>query len=126
MTCKRVVSLCWVTSPSKHTSTLVSVLLSNKAAACVNVTKGTESHYEWEGELKCESEDVLMIKTTKDKIKTIQTIISEHHPYDCPELLSVDVTDGSDSYLDWVRMNVPKPHHHTKEWESKVSSPLKA
>eukprot|EP01060_Flectonema_neradi_P003307 TRINITY_DN12121_c0_g1_i1.p1 TRINITY_DN12121_c0_g1~~TRINITY_DN12121_c0_g1_i1.p1 ORF type:complete len:145 (+),score=23.31 TRINITY_DN12121_c0_g1_i1:54-437(+) len=127
MATKRAVSLCWVTSPSTHTSALVEKILANKAAACVNVTKGAESNYVWEGEVKREKEDVLMIKTTKDRIKSIITLMEAHHPYDCPEVVSVDVSDGSEPYLDWVRDSVPTPeNHYTKNWKSQVSSPLKA
>jgi periplasmic divalent cation tolerance protein len=31
------------------------------------------------------------------------------HPYEMPELLAVEVADGNESYLDWVRKGVALP-----------------
>ena len=77
-----------------------------KMAACINVVSGVTSIYEWEGILHEDSEALLMIKTTEDAVAHLTEFIMAHHPYTCPEVIALPVTQGSIPYLNWVSQQV--------------------
>jgi periplasmic divalent cation tolerance protein len=44
----------------------------------------------------------VIFKTTVAGFEALKQRILELHPYDCPEVLGVDVADGHADYLAWV------------------------
>ncbi|MEM9478356.1 MAG: divalent-cation tolerance protein CutA [Verrucomicrobiota bacterium] len=81
-------------------------LVEGQLAACVNVLPGVESIYRWKGAVETESEVLAIIKTTASGLGQLKDSLSEWHPYDVPEIIALDVADGSASYLEWVAANV--------------------
>ncbi len=81
-------------------------LVEERLAACVNVAPSVESFYWWEGKLDHSFEYVLMIKTTAEKVETLQQRLRALHPYELPEFVVLPVESGSDAYLGWVRESV--------------------
>ena len=99
------IGLC--TCPDKQTARQIAEhLLQNHAAACINIIEGITSVYRWQGEVMCDAEVQLVIKTSKDKVSHAWQLVRQLHPYDTPEWLVLDVTDGSQEYLDWVRTSI--------------------
>ena len=46
-----------------------------------------------------DNEALMIIKTTLfDQVKAL---IQQNHPYDVPEIISMDIADGNKAYLDW-------------------------
>jgi periplasmic divalent cation tolerance protein len=45
----------------------------------------------------------MVIKTTADRVKSVEQRIKALHSYELPECLVVETTGGSDAYLNWVR-----------------------
>ena len=62
--------------------------------------------YHWDNEIQHDQEWLLLIKTTDDMSEALKEAIMKIHPYDSPELISVDVTDGLPDYLQWVQDTV--------------------
>ena len=81
---------------------IANYLIKQQCAACVNIVQNYESVYIWEGKIQNESECLLQIKTDKSLIRKIESYFNESHPYDLPELIVVDIIDGSPEYLDWM------------------------
>jgi periplasmic divalent cation tolerance protein len=81
---------------------LASVLLTRKLAACVSILPGCESHYIWEGRLQISEEVLLKIKAPARRWRALRETLAAEHPYDCPEILRVDVTDALPEYANWV------------------------
>jgi periplasmic divalent cation tolerance protein len=81
------------------------VLLETKQVACCNLQPNTESHYWWEGKLTSSAEVMLMAKTTAANAAQAQTVLRAHHPYTCPEILSLAAVATAD-YAAWVAANV--------------------
>lgn len=111
------VSLVFVTVPSKDVGQKIArSLVENKLAACVNIIPGLESVYFWEGKVQSDEELLLKIKTRKALLPELTTHVRQLHPYDECEVTAVDVTGGSDSYLQWVRDSTKEaaapPSHH--------------
>jgi len=74
----------------------------DRLAACVNLVTGIVSVYEWENEVHEEPEVLLIMKTRKSLARRLTDKIIEVHPYDCPEVVALPVTDGSKAYFDWI------------------------
>ena len=76
-------------------------LLTNRVAACVNITPVT-SFYWWKGKIEKGSECLLIIKTRAQLFGKLQRRISALNSYEVPEIVSVKIDDGSESYLKWI------------------------
>ncbi|MEX2472076.1 MAG: divalent-cation tolerance protein CutA [Gemmatimonadota bacterium] len=97
------VSVVLVTAPDGDTAErLGRVLVEERLAACVNVLPAITSIYRWEGRVETDEETLLMIKTSTGGFEALRRRVVELHPYDTPEVLTLDVRDGSREYLDWV------------------------
>ncbi len=95
------------TCPDIETSKIISnSLVEHRLAACVNIIPGLESIYLWEGHVRNDSESLLIIKTSKDKYDAIESMIKTLHPYELPEVISVQIDNGFDKYLDWIDKSV--------------------
>jgi periplasmic divalent cation tolerance protein len=85
-------------SASKLARDLVAVRL----AACVNVLPPCRSYYRWKGDIQEDGEVPLFIKTTAELYPALETYLKQHHPYELPEILALDVAAGLPDYLRWV------------------------
>jgi len=81
-------------------------LVSERLAACVNITGAVESIYHWEGKLEQALEYVLIMKTTADKVEALRERLMQLHRYEIPEFLVLPVETGSEAYLKWIRESV--------------------
>jgi periplasmic divalent cation tolerance protein len=77
-------------------------LVTERLAACVNVGAAMTSIYRWKENIEQETERQMVIKTTADRVKSVEQRIKELHSYELPECLVVEMTGGSDAYLNWV------------------------
>lgn len=97
------VSVVLVTAPDGDTAErLGRLLVEERLAACVNVVPAITSIYRWEEQVETDQETLLMIKTSTGGFEALRRRVVELHPYDTPEVLALDVRDGSREYLDWV------------------------
>lgn len=96
-------SLCYVTTPTMEVAREISrYLVSNKTAACVNIIPTVTSVFHWEGKLNEEQECLLLIKTQTALVERVIAEVKEKHPYEVPEVISVAMGPGSESYLKWL------------------------
>lgn len=75
-------------------------LIKRKFAACVSVIKA-KSTYTWDGEICCEKERILLIKTAK-KFKKISKFIKQNHSYELPEIACLKADKVLKKYAKWV------------------------
>lgn len=78
-------------------------LVEQGLAACVQVSGPVLSVYRWKDRLQREEEYVLTAKTLAARYPKLAAFISEHHPYELPEVIAVPLHAVSDDYLDWAR-----------------------
>jgi periplasmic divalent cation tolerance protein len=91
------------TAPDRETGLKLSKsLLEQGLAACVNLTSPITSVYHWQGKLETSEEILLLIKTTKQHYKAVETALRAEHPYELPEIIAVPVEQGLEDYLNWV------------------------
>ena len=75
--------------------------LESNLAACIQVLK-IKSHYKWDGKVCHDDEVLVLFKTSSSVYVALKEYLINNHPYDTPEVLMLDVGDGTDSYLKWV------------------------
>jgi len=82
------------------------ILVNEGRVACVNRISGVASTYLWEGELRDESEILLIMKTTAAGLPALQSRLNAIHPYELPEFVAIPLVGGNAAYLAWVRSGV--------------------
>lgn len=85
---------------------LGSTLVEERLCACVNVVEGVTSIYRWKNGIEREREVLMVLKTTASGVDRLKLRLVELHPYEVPEVLAIEPSDGHLPYLDWVRAEV--------------------
>ena len=88
---------------SETISLIAETLISNKLAACVNIIKGVESVYQWQGKIERDKEILLIIKTRESLFSQVEQSIQELHSYELPEIIAVPIITGEKNYLNWIQ-----------------------
>ena len=78
------------------------VLVEASLAACVNVLPGVRSIYRWNGDIQCDEEALMIVKTTAACLEAARERLVAIHPYEVPEVVALPVSDGHHAYLSWV------------------------
>ncbi|WP_144392802.1 divalent-cation tolerance protein CutA [Pleionea sediminis] len=87
---------------------LAQTLVEQKIAACVNLLPVMQSYYLWQGEIECDNEQQLIIKTESSLLNQAETLIRKHHPYEVPELIAIKPTAMGEDYLEWLKQCLQK------------------
>jgi len=95
-------------SAAEEGRSIANTLVEKQLAACVNIIPKISSVYRWEGKIQSETEVLLLIKTTKDLEAEVYREVQAVHSYDTPELITLSITNGSETYLDWMTTAVRK------------------
>ena len=96
-------NIIFTTVPDKLTGERIgNHLVKQQLAACVNILPKMHSIYQWNGEVHSESEYLLLIKTLTVINKKVFKKIKQLHPYQVPEIVSIDILDGDIDYLKWI------------------------
>ncbi|NUT33912.1 MAG: divalent-cation tolerance protein CutA [Hamadaea sp.] len=77
-----------------------------KLAACAQVFGPMTSVYWWNGAVDEAREWRVEFKTTAQRAVDLRDHLRGVHSYDVPEIVSLPITDGAESYLSWVRASV--------------------
>ena len=85
---------------------IAEIVVGEKLAACVNLVSGVRSCYVWEGKMTWSDEVLMIIKTTKGRYDQLETRIKGIHTYQVPEIVSLEIEDGLEKYLEWIDRSV--------------------
>ncbi|BDY12129.1 divalent-cation tolerance protein CutA [Hydrogenimonas cancrithermarum] len=98
-----------VTASSKSEAEKIAIHLVKKAlAACVNIVPKIRSVYGWEGKVEISNEVLLIIKSKKSLLKDLEKAVRKVHSYEVPEIVSIEIEEGSSDYLDWMESLLKK------------------
>jgi periplasmic divalent cation tolerance protein len=93
-----------VTVPSElEAEKIGQTLVEEKLAACVNMIRGINSVFFWQGKICQESEILMMIKTRGDLFEPLMARVKSLHSYTVPEVIALPIIKGSEDYLHWMR-----------------------
>lgn len=79
------------------------VLVREKLAACVNIFDHIQSIYEWEGQIRMDSECAFLVKTMEDRLGDLISRVRLLHSYECPCIVAFPITHGNPEFVNWIR-----------------------
>ena len=91
-----------VTIPEKKAKSFSRKLLGKKLCACVNLIRGLESFFWWEGKISTAKEALLVIKTKGSNFLKLEKFIKSIHPYTVPEIIACKIDRINKAYLSWL------------------------
>lgn len=98
-----------VTTPGRKVSEKLSKgLVENRLAACVNRVGGIQSRYRWKGKVETAREELLLIKTRRDRLSRLTRWVKAHHPYTVCEVIALPIAGGNSDYLRWIDQSLKK------------------
>jgi periplasmic divalent cation tolerance protein len=83
---------------------IAQTLVEERLAACVNIISPIRSIYRWEGKTQDDREWLLVIKTEQKHFAYVEARVRSLHSYQVPEIIALPVVDGSERYLEWVKL----------------------
>jgi periplasmic divalent cation tolerance protein len=93
----------FVTTPGiAEARKIAKTLIHKKIAACVNIARGIESLFFWEGKVNNEKETLLIIKTKKSKFNLLVKTVKSLHSYSVPEIIAFPIILADKKYLRWI------------------------
>ncbi len=92
----------YITAPAEVAEQIATSLVKEDLAISVNIIDQVTSIYKWENQIDKTHESLLIVKTTAEKTNELIERVREIHPYEVPEIISVDITGGNPDYLDWL------------------------
>lgn len=78
------------------------ILVEKRLAACVQVTGPVSSIYRWKGNIEQAEEWQCLIKSRQDLFAELTKTIKTVHSYETPEIIAVEISDGSEDYMKWL------------------------
>ena len=87
---------------------IAEILVENKLTPTVNILPPIKSIYRLKGKVVKASEYTLIIKTQKHLYNKIKEKIEKLHPYELPEIISVNIDQASPEYISWIQQNTIK------------------
>ena len=84
---------------------LAKTLVEQRLAACVNIVPEVRSIYRWESAVEDEREQLLLIKTTEDRVDALRQALLAAHPYEVPEFV-VLTAEVQGAYAEWILHSV--------------------
>ncbi len=97
------ISLVYCTTGNRDEAlTIGRAIVTERLAACANVLDGLTSVYHWNETLQEEGEALLLLKTPTERVEDVIRRIRELHRYDCPAIVSWELTAACADYERWV------------------------
>ena len=90
----------YITAPPDAAPELARTLVEERLAACVNRVD-CESTYRWDGEIREDTEVILLAKTTAERYDALIDRVEDLHPYDVPCIERFEEDDVLTAFDDW-------------------------
>jgi periplasmic divalent cation tolerance protein len=97
------VAVVLVTAPDEaQAAAMARTLVEEGLIACANLVPHVRSIYRWEGKVCDEREVLMVLKGAAANYPALQARVLALHPASVPEVLRLDVAEGSPPYIVWV------------------------
>ncbi len=87
---------------------LSKMLLEKKLIACAQIDATVDSIYWWKGTIEQTQEFRLVMKSNQGLWEELVSVIEQHHSYDIPEIVAVQVASSNRKYQQWVQETVKR------------------
>ena len=85
---------------------LAKALLEERLCGCVSIVPAIQSLYWWKDRIEGSAELLLLVKTTRGKLGALRRRLEELHPYDVPEIVTLDPSSIAPAYARWLAESV--------------------
>lgn len=97
------IALAYIPCTNKEEAkSIAKACLQNKLAVCANILPSYESFYFWEGELKEDSESLLLLKHKLSDFPLLRKKVKELHSYEIPCITQIHLNNTNQEFLSWV------------------------
>jgi periplasmic divalent cation tolerance protein len=91
------------TFPDEETAKKIArELVEGALVACANIVPSITSIYFWKGKVEESTEVLGIFKLTTARFDEFQMRLRALHPYDVPEIIRLNIAEGSPNYLSWI------------------------
>ena len=77
-------------------------LVEESLVACVNIIPTVRSIYRWQGAIEDDAEQLLLIKTTDERVDALQSALLARHPYEVPEFVVIRMDEARGAWREWL------------------------
>lgn len=77
-------------------------LVEERLVACATLLPVVQSIYHWNDQIQSAPETMVMLKTSTEKLESLEKRLRELHSYRIPEFLVLPVEQGNANYLEWL------------------------
>tara|TARA_Y100000287_G_scaffold184182_1_gene184624 strand:- start:253 stop:573 length:321 start_codon:yes stop_codon:yes gene_type:complete len=81
-------------------------LIDDRLVACVNIYPNEYSLYKYNDKIVRDREYLFHAKSVDCKFDKIAKVIQELHNYETPEIISLEISQGNEMYLKWIKDEV--------------------
>ena len=81
---------------------IAELLVDRRLAACVQIAGPVMSRFWWDGKIDTAEEYQVIIKSRNDLFPEVESVITDAHPYDVPEILAIPILAAGKGYLNWL------------------------
>lgn len=78
-------------------------LVGERLVACAQVLPPMQSVFRWQGQVTSETEALILLKLPAEGYAHLEQRLRELHPYSEPEIVALEASQVSASYLQWAR-----------------------
>lgn len=100
------IRLVFSTFPDRDTAKRIATqLVSDRFAACANILPDVHSVYRWKENVEAADETLVLFKIAARRYADFESKLKSLHPYEVPEIIAIDFTNGFPPYLQWAVEN---------------------
>jgi len=94
------------TANKEEAERIVNRLLEDKLIACANILSHVASMFMWAGKIERTEEYLVLMKSRGDLFESIAEAVKELHSYEVPEIIALEIANGSERYLNWLETSL--------------------
>ncbi len=93
------------TIDNKNSKKIAHDIVQKNLAAAVSIVPMVQTYKAWKNGMTEYLENLLIIRTTSQKLDELRQFIKENHPDENPEFVATPIEYGSPEYFMWISKN---------------------